>query len=166
MRARIALLGALLLGACERIPGTPQYEDAQILKRGEAAISHDLLDPAAAQFREVRVVRRKKGETAVLQAVNPRVFVCGEVNGKNGFGAYVGFTRFIVGVDKPAVAILKKPASPGPDAIQAECSASWDATCTERLNGARMDEVERTLLFPLWWRADCGPPRSGKGARQ
>ncbi|UXC18532.1 putative periplasmic lipoprotein [Comamonas squillarum] len=49
----------------------------------QEAIARNLKDPAAAQFRNVRV----------MQFTNGRV-VCGEVNGKNSYGAYVGFKRF------------------------------------------------------------------------
>lgn len=40
-----------------------------------------LRDPSSAKFRKVFVHQRS---------------VCGEINGKNGFGAYSGFTRFYV----------------------------------------------------------------------
>ncbi len=44
-------------------------------------VAHDLKDPSSAQFRDVH-----KTDQAV----------CGEVNGKNAYGAYVGFRHFIV----------------------------------------------------------------------
>lgn len=44
-------------------------------------VADGLRDPASAQFRDVRM----NGEA-----------VCGEVNGKNGFGAYAGFRHFVV----------------------------------------------------------------------
>ncbi|NQE62960.1 hypothetical protein [Caulobacter sp. RHG1] len=49
--------------------------------------ANQLRDPASAQFRNVR---------------QGGAFVCGEINGKNGFGGYSGFTRFI-GTDNSAV---------------------------------------------------------------
>jgi hypothetical protein len=42
-------------------------------------VSYDLIDPSSAQFRNVAVVGG---------------WVCGEVNAKNRFGAYVGFKPF------------------------------------------------------------------------
>ncbi|MFC5769789.1 hypothetical protein [Thauera sinica] len=45
-----------------------------------AAVSAKMFDPDAAMFRDVRQI----GETTF----------CGEVNGKNRYGAYVGFTPF------------------------------------------------------------------------
>ncbi|MBU4610533.1 hypothetical protein IMZ29_08270 [Achromobacter sp. GG226] len=46
-------------------------------------------DPQSVQFRNVRVLKetKKPGSKAV----------CGELNAKNGYGAYVGFKRFMVG---------------------------------------------------------------------
>lgn len=44
-------------------------------------VTHDLKDPSSAQFRDVH-----KTDQAV----------CGEVNGKNAYGAYAGFQHFIV----------------------------------------------------------------------
>ena len=46
----------------------------------EEAVSEKLRDPDSAQFRSIRV-----GDGAA----------CGEVNGKNGFGAYSGYRKFV-----------------------------------------------------------------------
>lgn len=43
------------------------------------AVARNLRDPASAQFRDVAVYDK---------------YVCGEINGKNGMGAYAGFLRF------------------------------------------------------------------------
>ncbi|WP_304273996.1 hypothetical protein [Caulobacter segnis] len=67
-RLQVALV-CLALASCSKSPE-------------EAAKAHaaDLLrDPSSAQFRNVRVTGSH---------------VCGEINGKNGFGAYSGFVRF------------------------------------------------------------------------
>lgn len=47
----------------------------------KTAVADQMKDPSSAQFREVRRVDDA---------------VCGEVNGKNSFGAYSGFQRFFV----------------------------------------------------------------------
>lgn len=44
-------------------------------------VAHDLKDPSSAQFREIQKTGRG---------------ICGEVNAKNSYGAYVGFKHFIV----------------------------------------------------------------------
>ncbi|ATS38430.1 MULTISPECIES: hypothetical protein [Xanthomonas] len=57
------------------------FKGADFLKMHEAkvAAAEHLLDPDSAKFRKVR-----------LQGMN----VCGEINGKNAYGAYVGYKRF------------------------------------------------------------------------
>jgi hypothetical protein len=52
----------------------------------EKLVADQMRDPASAQFREVKVVKQQDGSEAV----------CGEVNGKNAFGGYVGFRGFVV----------------------------------------------------------------------
>lgn len=56
----------------------------------EAAVRERMIDPAAAEFRNVR-----RGEQGAI---------CGEVNGKNGFGAYKGFVPFFV--DASGIAMI------------------------------------------------------------
>lgn len=48
----------------------------------ESLVAYTLRDPDSAQFRNSRLTGRGA--------------VCGQVNGKNGFGAYTGFTGYIV----------------------------------------------------------------------
>ena len=62
------IVAGLALSACEYMPGTEAYQQAQ----AERAISQMLIDPASAQFRHVQ---------------SHDGFVCGEVNGKNRMGA-------------------------------------------------------------------------------
>lgn len=57
----------------------PKLRDRATIKGAQEAAASQLRDPSSAQFRNVRV---------------NGIFVCGEVNGKNGFGAYNGFVRF------------------------------------------------------------------------
>lgn len=69
MRKSIAII-ALAAAACA---------DASVEKEAREAVARDLRDPASAQFRDIKAWPRS---------------VCGEVNGKNAMGAYVGFSRF------------------------------------------------------------------------
>lgn len=69
MKCVFAVVAVLALASC-----SPSVEEAA--KAKAAAL---LRDPSSAQFRNV-----KAGS----------MFVCGEINGKNGFGAYTGFVRF------------------------------------------------------------------------
>lgn len=68
----IVVVGLVLIG------GAAYYLP---LRSAQQAVAQRLIDPGAAQFRDVR-----RGSDAV----------CGEVSGKNRFGAYVGYERFIV----------------------------------------------------------------------
>ena len=71
-RARKVIIGTCIAA----LTGCGQsLEDAAI-----SVVREKMLDPDAAQFRGVE----KRGEWTV----------CGEVNGKNRFGAYVGFKKF------------------------------------------------------------------------
>jgi hypothetical protein len=69
----LAFLAALLVAGCT---------DHEV-ERAKAMVAHDQRDPASVQFRDVR---RTPGSRAI----------CGEANGKNAMGAYVGYSHFIV----------------------------------------------------------------------
>lgn len=100
MRVFLIAMLCLGLGAC----GGP-VEDAKKL------VAHDLKDPSSAQFRDVK----KTGKA-----------VCGEVNGKNAYGAYVGFKHFIVEGDTVTIQpdIPTERLSP---TISPEGLAQWNA---------------------------------------
>jgi len=66
--------------ACQVMPGTEAYE----VEKAKRAVANSLIDPSAAQFRNVQW---RSG------------WVCGELNGKNRMGAFVGFRRFVVRTD-------------------------------------------------------------------
>nr|WP_249432677.1 hypothetical protein [Enterobacter quasiroggenkampii] len=74
----------LVLAGCK-----PGEEKAISLAKSEVAAN--LKDPASAQFRNVKVSKMTDAEDGRVVAV-----VCGEINGKNGFGAYAGFHPFFV----------------------------------------------------------------------
>lgn len=78
MRRYIALaLSAVLLASCDRA----QHEAIDHARGDQAAVAALLRDPASAQWGSVW---RAGGST------------CGWVNGKNGYGGYVGTRRFYV----------------------------------------------------------------------
>ena len=94
----IKLLAAallLLVVGCDRVPGT----NAHMIRQAEAQASHDLADPASAQFRETVVAKAKRdisvlpGGPVIKQGAS---YVCGQMNAKNHLGAYTGFKGFIV----------------------------------------------------------------------
>lgn len=59
-------------------------DDAALIKQAEDAVTHNLLDPESARFRDVGV----NGDA-----------VCGQVNAKNAYGGYIGFRNFYVRPD-------------------------------------------------------------------
>ena len=73
MNKQIALLAIGLLAGC-----------SDVAKDTEAALREQMYDSDAAEFRNVRVVSKEAGDV-----------VCGEVNGKNRFGGFVGFRPFV-----------------------------------------------------------------------
>lgn len=80
----VLFFSCLLLTACK-----PSQEKAIDLAKTE--ISHDMKDPASTQFRDIstkQVGEKEDGSVVML--------VCGEVNSKNSFGAYSGFSSFVI----------------------------------------------------------------------
>ncbi len=57
--------------------------DAEVIAKMRDQVTQDFLDPESARFRNERAVRRADG-----------IYVCGEVNGKNSLGAYVGYKHY------------------------------------------------------------------------
>lgn len=74
----IVAVAATLLGAAVFGP------NMWAVHKAKQAAAQELLDPSSAQFRNVRVVSDVGSKT-----------VCGEVNGKNRYGAYAGYRRFV-----------------------------------------------------------------------
>lgn len=71
----LAAIGAYFGGLIPRTPG-------HALRTAKAQVAARMRDPASVQFKDVSV-----------STTGGRV--CGSVNAKNGYGAYVGFTPFI-----------------------------------------------------------------------
>ena len=78
MKKRWLLAAMIALGSCSD-PAKSYIAEA------EKAVSENLRDPASAEFRNV----------SYRQANTGAHVVCGEVNGRNGFGGYAGFQQFI-----------------------------------------------------------------------
>ncbi|HIF4819281.1 hypothetical protein [Serratia marcescens] len=68
--------------------------EKKVLELSEKEITINLKDPDSAKFRFVRLA---KLEGAIDKTTNS--IVCGQINSKNGFGAYTGFKRFIVALN-------------------------------------------------------------------
>lgn len=88
-------------------------EDAAI-EKAKSVVADSLRDPASAQFRNVRVVSFGQGSV-----------ICGEVNGKNAYGGYVGFVPFAAGITSAQIASYS---SKHPE-INAAGNAGVNAAC-------------------------------------
>lgn len=139
----IAAVGVTLTG-CQYIPGTTAHEK----KQAQAFIAASLNDPSSAQFRNLDA-HTSKGDHGPFRVV------CGEVNGKNGFGAYAGFRRFAYSADAGLAAVDPDVAYSGDD-LDTEyqlCRLRKDYVCSsgERIKQARADQ----RAFNRIWRERC-----------
>lgn len=73
----VVAAAAFLCSGCDRIPGTEGFAE----EKAKRVVREQWLDPTTAEFSKVET---RSGT------------VCGEVNGKNKLGAYVGFSRFVI----------------------------------------------------------------------
>ncbi|WP_417463247.1 hypothetical protein [Kordiimonas sp.] len=99
MRFSIFLL-LPLLSACLQMTPIEQSKSVKIppalMQEIKTEVTRDFFDPASAQFRNIRLV------DVTLKDGTQERRVCGEVNGKNRLGGYVGFSMFggvVVGGD-------------------------------------------------------------------
>ena len=81
------------------------------IDRSKAAVRQRLREPSSATFKNV-VFRTLQGKAPM---------VCGEVNGKNGFGGYTGYQRFVAAGDQ--LAYLESDFAAG------EFAEVWNTIC-------------------------------------
>lgn len=104
----IPAASALLTGCGESEAQKEARIRANIQIMSEAAVRSKLKDPGSAQFQN--------------QRVSTKGAACGEVNSKNSFGGYTGFTRYIfAGKD---LTIFENDMAPG------EFDVSWRQVCS------------------------------------
>ena len=84
------------------------------IEAAKSSVADSLRDPPSAQFRGVRMVTYLHGKV-----------VCGEVNGKNAYGGYVGYRPFVSGTSTSTIfdADNEYPA------IQSAANAGLTAAC-------------------------------------
>lgn len=71
-------------------------DDESLMESTKQTVADTLKDPSSAQFKSVVVYNGGKQRT-----------VCGEVNGKNSYGGYVGFKKFYKYENSPNVVVKK-----------------------------------------------------------
>ncbi|ELY4381246.1 hypothetical protein SMZ29_003674 [Cronobacter sakazakii] len=74
----------LMLSGC-------QPSDSKAISLGQKEITYAMKDPTSVIFRNDKFVGRKDQDDGRVSG-----YVCGEVNAKNAFGAYAGFTSYVV----------------------------------------------------------------------
>ncbi len=103
-----------MLAGCSKIPGT----DANRIAGAEDRVRYTLADGDSAKFRNTIVA----GD-----------FVCGEVNGKNAFNAFVGFTPFAVPSKGDPVIMPERNGAIGIDGL----IAAFPKVCRDALPAAK-----------------------------
>lgn len=56
----------------------------ELITVAKASISYDMKDPESSKFRDIKINKTRGGAD----------ILCGQVNAKNSYGAYTGFTDF------------------------------------------------------------------------
>lgn len=136
------------------VPGSSAYDR----KKAQEIVRGSMLDGESARFRNVA------RHSAAMNDAMP-VSVCGEVNGKNAFGAYVGFRRFIVDITKSTAEIDPADA----DFLQrknleyASCDSLGSFNHYEEMFECQnrvTERVGRQIIFGADWTIDCDLPTS------
>ena len=119
------------------IPGT-SYWDKRVIKDRVAAM---LIDPASAQFRDVRTPR--------AGLIGPAT-VCGEVNGKNRMGAYAGFTRFYWYPNFEELDLLDGGVTQADvDSEYQVCRYTGDCSTADEKKRALSDQAHREKMYSI-----------------
>jgi hypothetical protein len=106
-----AVVGVPVLALAQSVPST-EAEYVAAARVGKLSITADFKDPTSAQWRGLFVSEKAYGYYVL----------CGEVNGKNSYGAYVGFQPFYAAV-LVGNAAMKQIASGGKESAVYESMA-------------------------------------------
>ncbi|WP_368762667.1 hypothetical protein [Klebsiella michiganensis] len=118
MRFFTLLFMLIVIAACN-----DKSQEAQVFAQSE--IKSLLKDPASAEFKSLTVNRIEQEDNHASM-----VHVCGLVNAKNSFGAFTGFSNFVVSyLDSPSPEVLHKEIS-SPGAASSTHSEYWLRYCT------------------------------------
>lgn len=142
-RLALAVAAALLTSGCDLVPGTAAYEE----KRARGAAAQLLIDPGSAQFRNVA-----SRETAI----------CGEINGRNRMGAYVGFTRFWVDTSSWQAALDPQFDYARLVTARRLCASIGGTSCTNETE-LYLERAEQDR-FDSAWEARCEGSAPGGGS--
>lgn len=122
----VAIVSLAIVGTAAAVYWKSQQviqENVRLLKR---AVTKDFHDPESARFRSIQLQSLERSITERLKMIDAKFLwrntpnevlsifrydpegfqLCGEVNAKNGFGAYVGYKRFYVSGRKDPVPFI------------------------------------------------------------
>lgn len=115
-------LALLIVPALVALPAVAQDKGySPFIAKAKSAVTKDFKDPDGARYRGLGVYKDNLGGTVL----------CGEVNGKNGFGAYVGYRRFFTTATNPPSATLRED---GDDSL---FDTLYKASCHTKLADAK-----------------------------
>lgn len=92
------------IGGCDSGPA----DSERAIALAKADVATEFKDPGSVNFRNMQIENNASADGSI--------YVCGEVNAKNGFGAYVGYEKFYSRVEgqgssvKVKYSVLKGPA--------------------------------------------------------
>jgi len=109
------------------------------VKNGKQLVANRMLDPAAVQFRQVVYVESDMQE----KGAQSRHIVCGELNAKNSYGGYVGFTRFFVDYGTTGNAPIVQICNATDAAAALICLRGADLYCSEASRSITPEEELR-----------------------
>lgn len=142
-RFALAVAAVLLTSGCDLLPGTEAYEE----KRARGAAAQLLIDPGSAQFRNV---------------TNRETAICGEINGRNRMGAYVGFTRFWVDTSNWRAALDPQFNYDRLATARRLCASIGGMSCTEETE-LYLERAEQNR-FDSAWETRCEGSAAGAGS--
>lgn len=96
MKKIILLASVFVLFGCK-----PGADKAIALAQNEIAAA--MKDPDSAKFRYLRFIESAENEDGTVTG-----FVCGHVNAKNSYGAYAGFSPFVIKISMKAKGMFSK----------------------------------------------------------
>jgi hypothetical protein len=131
----LPILAAPAVCNSESVAATVQAK--MIFLDAHAAVSEQLRDPQSAQFRHDRLVADEK-------------LVCGEVNGKNGYGGYAGFQPYIF----YATSHQAKISTGAPDF---SAIVNYHGDVASRESKRNLDQVADACSFQIEWIDKCNP---------
>lgn len=118
MRIFTPLVVLIVIAACN-----DKSQEAQVLAQSE--IKSLLKDPSSAEFKSLTVNRIEQKDNHASM-----VHVCGLVNAKNSFGAFTGFSNFVVSyLDSPSPEVLHREVGPPGTGFNTH-SEYWLRYCT------------------------------------